>query len=201
MQVRNRLGVAKLGRLGAVKLYWEQHVPSHSSAARAQRAEAQRQQAALESSGDVVIVEDEEDGPEEADAEDDGVDEAAEIGSALDAAAAAREALISIWDEEQLQMLQQVKVATEQALQRVADGSMDRMRLSVRAQQVNLAADAIKGVPLTFQELLYGAWDGFNCSSAMFDPGYVPKVTPVTQLQAMGLGSANPEDFSLDALV
>ncbi len=48
---------------------------SHSSAARAQCAEARRQQAALESSGDVVIVE-EEDGPAEADAEDDGVDEA-----------------------------------------------------------------------------------------------------------------------------
>ena len=35
----------------------------------------------------------------------------------------------------------------------------------------------------------------------MFDPGYVPKVLPVTQLQAMGLGSANPEEFSLYALV
>ena len=136
-------------------------MPSHRSAARAQRAEARRQQAALESSGDVVVVEDEEDGPEEADAEDDGVDEV-EMGSALDAAAAAREALISIWDEEQLHMLQQVKIATEQALRRTADGSMDRMRLSVRAQQVELAAEAVKDVPLTHQELLYGAWDGFE---------------------------------------
>ena len=136
-------------------------MPSHSSAARAQRAEAWRQQAALESSGDVVIVEGEEDGPEEADVEDDGVDEV-EMGSALDAAAAAREALISIWDEEQLHMLQQVKIATDQALRRTADGSMDRMRLSVRAQQVELAAEAIKDVPLTYQQLLYGAWDGFE---------------------------------------
>ncbi len=84
------------------------------------------------------------------------------MGSALDAAVAAREALISIWDEEQLHMLQQVKIATEQALRRTADGSIDRMRLSVRAQQVELAAEAIKDVPLTYQQLLYGAWDGFE---------------------------------------
>jgi hypothetical protein len=31
----------------------------------------------------------------------------------------------------------------------------------------------------------------------MFNPSYVPKVTPVAQLQAMGLGRANPEEFSL----
>jgi hypothetical protein len=79
------------------------------------------------------------------------------MGSALDATAAAREALISIWAEERLQVLQQVKLATEQALRSTGDGSMERMRLSVRAQQVELAAEAIKGVPLTHQEPLYGA--------------------------------------------
>ncbi len=130
MQVRSRLGVAKLGRLGAVKLYWEQHVPSHSSAASAQRAEAWREQAALESSGDVVIV-DEEDGPAQADTEDDGVDEAEMGDGALDAEAAAREALISIWDEDRLQVLQQVKCATEQALRSPGDGSMERMRYAL----------------------------------------------------------------------
>ena len=79
---------------------------------------------------------------------------------------------------------------------------MEQMRLQVRARQVALAATAITASrSLSYQELLYGAWDGFNCASAMLDPGYVHTVTPVSQMQAMGLGTADPHDFSLDALL
>jgi hypothetical protein len=49
------------------------------------------------------------------------------------------------------------KVATVEALRSTGDGSMERTRLSVRAQQAELAAEAIQDGPLTQQELLYGA--------------------------------------------
>ncbi len=48
--------------------------------------------------------------------------------------------------EERLRVLQQVKTATEQA--------MRSMHFSMRAQQVELAAEAIQDGPLTYQELL-----------------------------------------------
>ncbi len=62
----------------------------------------------------------------------------------------------------------------------------------MRAPQVVLAAEVRR---LTHQDLLHGGWHGLTCSSAIFDPSYAPKVTLVPQLQAMGLGGANPEEL------
>jgi hypothetical protein len=53
--------------------------------------------------------------------------------------------------------------------------------------------------PSTFQELLWGAWDGFDMHSALLDPVYIPPVTGTQQFAAKHLGS-NSNAFSIDSL-
>jgi hypothetical protein len=70
-------------------------------------------------------------------------------------------------------------------------GLLQQQRLQQQQlQRLRAQLSALRGDNLSFQDLLYGAWDGFDMTSRMFDPNYVPPRSTGAQMAAtLGLAT------------